>query len=64
MLSDFLEDPEQWRTALGVVALRHSLLCVEVVDPRELELPPVGMVQFVDPATGATRTLATVTSSS
>lgn len=59
VVSDFLDDPDRWRTALGVVALRHSVLCIEVVDPRELELPPVGMVHFVDPATGATREVNT-----
>jgi uncharacterized protein (DUF58 family) len=59
VLSDFLEDPERWRTALGTVALRHQVLCIEVVDPRELELPPVGLVQFTDPATGGTREVNT-----
>lgn len=59
VISDFLDDPERWRTALGVVALRHAVLCIEVLDPRELELPPVGMVHFTDPATGATREVNT-----
>ena len=59
VISDFLDDPDRWRTALGTVALRHAVLCVEVVDPRELELPPVGLVQFRDPATGATREVNT-----
>lgn len=59
VISDFLEDADTWRTALGVVALRHAVLCIEVVDPRELELPPVGMVHFSDPATGATREVNT-----
>lgn len=59
VLSDFLEDPDVWRTALGTVALRHAMLCIEVVDPRELELPPVGLVQFTDPATGGVREVNT-----
>ncbi len=59
VISDFLGDPDRWRTALGVVALRHAVLCIEVVDPRELELPPVGLVHFTDPATGATREVNT-----
>jgi uncharacterized protein (DUF58 family) len=54
VISDFLGDAAAWSTALGTVALRHSVLCVEVVDPRELELPAVGIMQFEDPATGAT----------
>ena len=59
VISDFLTDPATWRTALGTVALRHSVLCVQVVDPRDLELPPVGLLHFVDPATGATREVNT-----
>jgi uncharacterized protein (DUF58 family) len=41
------------------VALRHSVLCIEVVDPRDLELPRVGMIEFVDPATGRVREVNT-----
>jgi uncharacterized protein (DUF58 family) len=59
VISDFLSDPEEWRTALGTVGLRHSVLCLQVVDPRDLELPPVGMLHLVDPATGATREVNT-----
>jgi uncharacterized protein (DUF58 family) len=59
VISDFLGDPAGWSTALGAVGLRHSVLCIEVVDPRELELPPVGLLHFVDPATGATREVNT-----
>jgi uncharacterized protein (DUF58 family) len=59
VISDFLTDPDSWRTALGALSLRHSVLCVQVVDPRDLELPPVGVLHFVDPATGATREVNT-----
>jgi uncharacterized protein (DUF58 family) len=59
VISDFLGDPAAWATALGTVSLRHSVLCIEVVDPRELELPPVGILQLVDPGTGATREVNT-----
>jgi len=59
VISDFLQDPERWRTALGALSMRHAVLCIEVVDPREVEMPPVGMIQFSDPATGATREVNT-----
>jgi len=59
VISDFLGDPESWRMPLGMLAIRHEVLCIEVVDPRELELPPVGMMTFVDPATGRTREVNT-----
>lgn len=59
VISDFLTDPDSWRTAMGTVALRHSVLCLQVLDQRDLELPPVGTLHFVDPATGATREVNT-----
>jgi uncharacterized protein (DUF58 family) len=59
VISDFLTDPDGWRTALGTVGLRHSVLCLQVVDPRDLELPPVGLLHLVDPATGAVREVNT-----
>ena len=34
-------------------ASRHSVLAVEIVDPREAELPAVGHLALVDPETGA-----------
>lgn len=59
VISDFLGDPSTWRTDLGILGLRHAVLCVEIIDPRELELPPVGVLHFTDPATGATREVNT-----
>jgi uncharacterized protein (DUF58 family) len=53
IISDFLA--LGWASALGPVGVRHDLLAIEIVDPRELELPDVGMVQFVDPSTGRLR---------
>ncbi len=41
-----------WSRALRALAGRHQLLAVEVLDPRELELPAAGLVTFVDPETG------------
>lgn len=59
VISDFGTDPGVWGTALGAVAVRHSVLCIEVLDPRDLELPRVGMIEFVDPATGSVREVNT-----
>jgi uncharacterized protein (DUF58 family) len=59
VISDFGTDPEAWGTALGTVAIRHSVLCIEVLDPRDLELPKAGMIECVDPATGAVREVNT-----
>ena len=34
--------------ALRTLALRHDVLCIEVVDPVELALPNVGMLVLHD----------------
>lgn len=52
VISDFLAPPEQWARPLRRLAVRHDVLAVEVIDPRELELPDVGVLEVVDPETG------------
>ena len=47
------------RTPLRRLGARAPLLAVEVLDPRELELPDVGMLALVDPETGAQREVFT-----
>lgn len=51
VISDFLA-PTGWERPLRKLAVRHDVLAVEVVDPRELELPAVGVLEFVDAETG------------
>ncbi|RJL35348.1 DUF58 domain-containing protein [Bailinhaonella thermotolerans] len=59
IISDFLDpsSPEgaAWAPPLRRLAARHHVLAVEVLDPRELELPDVGLVTLTDPETGGTR---------
>lgn len=52
VISDFLAPPEQWRHPVRKLAVRHDVLAIEVVDPRELELPDVGVLAVVDPESG------------
>ncbi|WP_439957821.1 DUF58 domain-containing protein [Micromonospora echinofusca] len=52
VISDFLAPPAQWGRPLRKLAVRHDVLAIEVVDPRELELPDVGVLAVVDPETG------------
>ena len=52
VISDFREQ-HGWERPLGSVRVRHSVLAVEIVDPREAELPAVGRLALVDPETGA-----------
>ncbi|MDP8937447.1 MAG: DUF58 domain-containing protein [Actinomycetota bacterium] len=58
VVSDFLSTPG-WDRPLAALASRHQALAVEVVDPRELELPDVGYLTLVDPETGAHRQVQT-----
>jgi uncharacterized protein (DUF58 family) len=58
VISDFLGEPE-WESTLRALSLRHELLAVEVLDPRELELPDVGTVVLADPETGRQREVVT-----
>jgi uncharacterized protein (DUF58 family) len=51
VVSDFL-GPTTWERPLRALGARHETLCIEVVDPRELELPNVGLVHLEDPETG------------
>lgn len=51
VVSDFLEPPD-WERQFGALAAHHEVLAIEVIDPRELELPPVGLLMLVDPETG------------
>jgi uncharacterized protein (DUF58 family) len=53
VVSDFLVPPEQWERPLRKLGVRHDVLAIEVVDPRELELTDAGVMEFVDPETGA-----------
>ena len=56
LVSDFLV-PERHEAALArslrVVARKHDLVAVRLVDPREEALPAVGLVRVVDAETGA-----------
>lgn len=51
-ISDF-RDQRAWERPLGSLRVRHSVLAVEIIDPREAELPAVGHLALVDPETGA-----------
>jgi uncharacterized protein (DUF58 family) len=44
--------PPAWERPMRGLSDRHQLMAVEIVDPRELELPAAGLVTFVDAETG------------
>jgi len=51
-VSDFIATG--YEAALRVAARRHDLIAVTLSDPRENSLPLIGLVELVDPETGAT----------
>ncbi|MGL5815953.1 MAG: DUF58 domain-containing protein [Phycicoccus sp.] len=61
VVSDFVEPdgtvdrPLPWETAMRRLAARHDVVVVEVLDPRELDLPDLGLVVLADPETGRRR---------
>jgi uncharacterized protein (DUF58 family) len=54
VVSDFLGD-RGWLEPLRALARRHEVVAVHVTDPRELELPAVGVLAVVDTETGRQR---------
>jgi uncharacterized protein (DUF58 family) len=54
VISDFL-GPTTWQRPLRALSARHDLIAIEVVDPRDLDLPDIGTVVLADPETGRQR---------
>ena len=57
LISDFLD--EGYERALALLARRHDLVAIRVLDERELALPAAGHVAVEDAETGAVRVLPT-----
>lgn len=53
LLSDMID--EDYEPAIKIANRRHDLVVLRTTDPRESELPNVGLVQFMDPETGDSR---------
>ena len=51
VLSDFMT-PDGWQQPMRTLGIRHEVVAVWVVDPREREIPDIGVVTFEDPETG------------
>ncbi|MFF5989512.1 DUF58 domain-containing protein [Prauserella flavalba] len=54
VISDFLGDTN-WERPLRALSARHDLVGIEVLDPRDVDLPEVGTVVLADPETGKQR---------
>jgi len=51
LITDFMT-PGGWQRALSALAIRHEVVAAWVTDPREREIPDVGVVTFEDPESG------------
>jgi len=56
-ISDFFD--EGYEPMLRAVSRRHDTVAVELIDPREENLPPVGLLDLTDAETGETVTVDT-----
>jgi uncharacterized protein (DUF58 family) len=54
VISDFL-GPTTWQRPLRALSARHDLIAIEVLDPRDVDLPDVGTVVLADPESGKQR---------
>jgi uncharacterized protein (DUF58 family) len=52
LISDFLT--EDYEKALQVANKKHDVIAIEIIDPREVELPDVGFIELEDAETGET----------
>ena len=54
LISDFIDlgPATADRILLRTASARHDLTAVTVTDPREIELPPVGLIELEDAETG------------
>jgi uncharacterized protein (DUF58 family) len=51
VISDFMSEPG-WERPLSMLSQKHEVLAVRLSDPREVELPDVGMIVMEDAETG------------
>jgi uncharacterized protein (DUF58 family) len=51
VVSDFISEPG-WERALAMLARRHEVVAVRLLDPLELELPDLGLLTIRDSETG------------
>jgi uncharacterized protein (DUF58 family) len=63
VISDFLGpragEVFDWERPLRGLSARHELIAIEVLDPRDLDLPDVGTVVLADPETGRQKEVMT-----
>lgn len=53
LISDFLADPQTFRRSLFVTNRRHDVIAIDLHDPLETQIAPVGLLTLTDAETGA-----------
>lgn len=61
LLSDFMD--EDFEKSLRAVSRRHDTIAVQLIDPVEIELPDVGLMEITDAETGTQMTVDTSSAS-
>jgi uncharacterized protein (DUF58 family) len=52
LISDFLT--ENYEKSLQVANKKHDIIAIDIIDPREVEMPSVGLLELEDAETGET----------
>ena len=52
LLTDFLD--KNWETPLKLTNRKHDLICIQLIDPSEIEIPDIGLIKLHDVETGET----------
>lgn len=52
LISDFLDDLPSLKKPLSILSARHDVVAIKILDPRELGLPDMGLVELEDGETG------------
>lgn len=61
LISDFIE-PQSIKKSLQIASSKHDMIAIQVYDPREKELPDVGLMKMRDAETGQERWIDTSSS--
>jgi uncharacterized protein (DUF58 family) len=57
VISDF--QAREYERSLGILRRRHDVIALQLVDPREDEVPDAGLIALIDPETGVQRVVDT-----
>ncbi len=52
LISDFMADPQGYRQALSITNKRHDVIAVDLNDPLDVHISPVGVLAIEDPESG------------